>query len=205
MLKEMGMDAYRFSISWSRILPRGTVQGGINLDGIRYYRNLIDTLKENGIETYVTIFHWDTPQALQDMYGGFLDRRIVDHYRDFAKVCFEYFGDKPYIFSCFSFGTGTLAPGRCSPEHDCAVPSGNSLTEPYIVGHHLLLAHAEAVHHYKKYFQGNDGHIGLALVSTGYVPYDSSSFLDKQAKERCIDYNLGWFLEPVFRGDYPFS
>ncbi|KAF8745063.1 hypothetical protein HU200_013476 [Digitaria exilis] len=213
MLKEMGMDAYRFSISWSRILPKGTLEGGINYQGIQYYKNLINLLKQNGIEPYVTIFHWDTPQALHDKYGGFLSRRIVKDYTDFAKVCFEHFGDKvknwftfnePHIFSSFSYGTGGHAPGRCSPGGTCAIPHGDSLSEPYRVGHHLLLAHAEVANLYKSY-KGTDGRIGMALDVMYFEPYDEETFLDKQARERAIDFNLGWFMEPVFRGDYPFS
>ncbi|KAG0520581.1 hypothetical protein BDA96_08G086600, partial [Sorghum bicolor] len=187
LLKEMGMDAYRFSISWSRILPKGTIAGGINEKGVEYYNKLIDLLLENGIEPYITIFHWDTPQALVDAYGGFLDDRIITDYTDFAKVCFQKFGTKvknwftfnePETFCSVSYGTGVLAPGRCSPGVNCAVPTGNSLTEPYTVAHHLLLAHAETVDLYNKHHK---------------------------AQERSMDNCLGWFLEPVVRGDYPFS
>jgi len=213
MLKEMGMDAYRFSISWSRILPKGTLEGGINYKGINYYKNLINKLKENGIEPYVTIFHWDTPQALEDKYGGFLNPRIIKDYTDFAKVCFDHFGDKvkhwftfnePHIFCSFAYGTGEHAPGRCSPNRNCAIPCGDSLNEPYLVGHNILLAHAEVADLYKTYYKGEDGHIGMALDVMFYEPY-AKIFLDEQAQARSIDYNLEWFMEPVFRGDYPFS
>ncbi|PWZ44057.1 hypothetical protein Zm00014a_032332 [Zea mays] len=221
LLKEIGMDAYRFSISWSRILPNGTLEGGINPDGIKYYKNLINLLLENGIEPFVTIFHWDTPQALMDKYGGFLDKSIVKDYTDFAKVCFDNFGDKvknwftfnePETFCTFSHGTGQCAPGRCSPgiitptgSTSCANPIGNSLTEPYIVGHNLLRAHAEAVDLYNKYYKGENGRIGIVFDVMGRVPFEKTAFIDQQAEERSWDINLGWFLEPVVRGDYPFS
>nr|1V03_A Chain A, DHURRINASE [Sorghum bicolor] len=213
LLKEMGMDAYRFSISWPRILPKGTLAGGINEKGVEYYNKLIDLLLENGIEPYITIFHWDTPQALVEAYGGFLDERIIKDYTDFAKVCFEKFGktvknwltfNDPETFCSVSYGTGVLAPGRCSPGVSCAVPTGNSLSEPYIVAHNLLRAHAETVDIYNKYHKGADGRIGLALNVFGRVPY-TNTFLDQQAQERSMDKCLGWFLEPVVRGDYPFS
>ncbi|CAD6267979.1 unnamed protein product [Miscanthus lutarioriparius] len=213
LLKEMGMDAYRFSISWPRILPKGTLEGGINWEGIHYYKRLINLLLENGIQPFVTIFHWDTPQALVDKYGGFLDQRIVKDYTDFAKVCFENFGDKvknwltfnePHIFCSMSYGTGTLAPGRCSPGQKCAIPTANSLTEPYIVGHNLLRAHAEAVDLYNKYYKDENRRIGLVFDVMGYLPYENT-FLDQHAQERSMDLNLGWFVEPVVRGDYPFS
>jgi len=213
LLKQMGMDAYRFSISWSRILPKGTLEGGINYNGLQYYRNLINTLKENGIEPYVTIFHWDTPQALEDKYGSFRDPRIVKDYTDFARVCFEHFGDKvkhwftfnePQNFCSYAYGSGQHAPGRCSPGHKCAIPRGDSLIEPYRVGHNILLAHAEVADMYKKYFKGEDGHIGLAIDSMFYKPY-ANTFLNEQAIERSIDFCLGWFMEPIYRGEYPFS
>jgi len=212
LLKEMGMDAYRFSISWPRILPNGTLSD-INEKGIAYYNNLINLLIDNGIEPYVTIFHWDTPQALVDDYGGFLDKRIIKDYTDFAGLCFERFGDRvnnwltfnePHTFTCLSYGTGILAPGRCSPGMKCPDPTGDSIREPYLVGHNLLLAHAETVDLYNKFHRGEKGRIGLALNVMGTVPY-GSTFLDEQAHERCMDYNLGWYLEPVVRGDYPHS
>ncbi|CAN7084115.1 unnamed protein product [Brassica oleracea var. botrytis] len=77
LLKRMKAQAYRLSIAWSRVLPKGRLIGGIDENGIKYYNNLINELKANGIEPYVTIFHWDVPQTLEDEYGGFLSRRIV--------------------------------------------------------------------------------------------------------------------------------
>ncbi|XBI96745.1 hypothetical protein VPH35_032985 [Triticum aestivum] len=211
-LKDMGMKVYRFSIAWSRILPDGT--GKVNQAGIDYYNKLINSLIDNDIVPYVTIWHWDTPQALEDKYGGFLNRKIVDDYKQFAEVCFKNFGDRvknwftfnePHTYCCFSYGEGIHAPGRCSPGMDCAVPKGDSLREPYTAGHHILLAHAEAVELFKAcYNKHGDSKIGMAFDVMGYEPFQDS-FLDDQARERSIDYNLGWFLEPVVRGDYPFS
>ncbi|TVU51448.1 hypothetical protein EJB05_02879, partial [Eragrostis curvula] len=215
MLKAMGMDAYRFSICWPRILPKGTLQGGINQEGINYYNNLINKLIENGIKPYVTLFHWEIPQALEEEYGSFLSPRIVNDYKNYAEVCFRNFGDRvkhwftfnePYVFCCNAYSIGKHAPGRCSPGGPCAVPSGDSLVEPYKVGHHLLLAHAEAARLYmKKYQDHQEGQIGIALVSMGYEPYDKNHHVHSQARDRSIDYNLGWFLEPLYRGDYPFT
>ncbi|CAN8268501.1 unnamed protein product [Cochlearia groenlandica] len=77
LLKSLNAQAYRFSIAWSRVLPKGRLIGGVDEKGIKYYNNLINELKANGIEPYVTIFHWDVPQTLEDEYGGFLSPRIV--------------------------------------------------------------------------------------------------------------------------------
>ncbi|CAL1368827.1 unnamed protein product [Linum trigynum] len=76
-MKYMNMDAYRFSISWTRIIPSGKIQTGVNEQGIKFYHDLLDLLGKHGLEPYVTIWHWDTPQALEAEYGGFLSRNIV--------------------------------------------------------------------------------------------------------------------------------
>ncbi|KAM7502665.1 hypothetical protein LguiB_001569 [Lonicera macranthoides] len=120
-MKEMGLDAYRFSISWSRILPKGNLAGGKNELGIAFYNNLINALLANGIEPFITLFHWDLPQALEDEYGGFRSRKIIEDFRDYAEVCFQEFGDRvkhwitlnePWSFSYGGYALGTLAPGR---------------------------------------------------------------------------------------------
>ncbi|RLM64292.1 beta-glucosidase 12-like [Panicum miliaceum] len=77
LMKDMGMDAYRFSISWTRILPNGSLSGGVNREGVRYYNNLIDELLLKGVQPFVTLFHWDSPQALEHKYGGFLSPNIM--------------------------------------------------------------------------------------------------------------------------------
>nr|GMC89262.1 beta-glucosidase 12-like [Ipomoea batatas] len=77
MMKFVGLDAFRLSISWSRILPRGKLSGGVNREGLAFYNNLIDELLANGIQPFVTIYHWDLPQALEDEYSGFLSPLVV--------------------------------------------------------------------------------------------------------------------------------
>ncbi|KAL0653040.1 hypothetical protein Bca4012_095731 [Brassica carinata] len=94
LLHQIGFNAYRFSISWSRILPRGNLKGGINQAGINYYNNLINQLLLKGVKPYVTIFHWDLPEALEVAYGGFLGAEIVNDFRDYAELCFQKFGDR---------------------------------------------------------------------------------------------------------------
>lgn len=92
------MDFYRFSLSWARILPEGHA-GKVNQDGIDYYNRLIDALIEAGIEPMITLYHWDLPQALQDQ-DGWLNETIIQHFVDYADLCFESFGDK--VWSLFS-------------------------------------------------------------------------------------------------------
>ncbi|KAK2382126.1 beta-glucosidase [Trifolium repens] len=94
IMKYMNTDAYRFSISWSRILPKGKVSAGINKEGIKYYNNLINELLDNGLVPFVTLFHFDLPEALQDEYNGFLSPDIIKDIRDYAELCFKEFGDR---------------------------------------------------------------------------------------------------------------
>ncbi|KAK6931330.1 Glycoside hydrolase family 1 [Dillenia turbinata] len=160
LMKEMGMDAYRLSIAWSRIFPNGT--GQINQAGIDHYNNLIDALLEKGIEPYVTIYHWDLPQALEDKYGGWLDPQIIEDFALYAETCFEKFGDRvkhwitfnePHTFATQGYDVGLQAPGRCSILLHLFCRQGNSATEPYLVAHHTLLSHAKVTDIYRKKYK----------------------------------------------------
>ncbi|XP_031256292.1 beta-glucosidase 12-like [Pistacia vera] len=214
IMKDMNTDAFRFSISWSRVLPGGKLKRGVNMEGIRFYNNLINELLANGLQPFVTFFHWDVPQALEDDYGGFLSASIVDDFRDFAELCFKEFGDRvkhwitlnePNMFSYRGYDLGNWAPARCSKWVYPACEAGNSATEPYIVGHNLLLAHAAAVQLYKQKYQATQkGQIGITLTTVMMLPY-SNSTSDVAAAKRALDFNLGWFLDPVVYGDYPAS
>ncbi|CAN1285143.1 Beta-glucosidase 13 [Linum perenne] len=213
MMKSLGFDAYRFSISWSRILPRGTIGGGINQQGIDYYNNLIHELISNGIQPVVTLFHWDLPQALESKYGGFLSSKIVDDFRGYAELCFNKFGDRvkqwitlnePFSYASSGYGDGSMAPGRCSTASgfNCTA-GGDSGTEPYIVAHHLLLAHAAVVKLYRDKFQVvQKGKIGITLISPWAIPLTNSN-TDRVAASRYIDFQFGWYMGPITSGSYP--
>lgn len=213
-MEETGFNVYRFSIAWSRILPKGTLKGGINQKGIDYYNSLINATLKKGLQPYVTLFHWDVPQALEDAYKGFLDRRIVDDFVDYVDVCFQYFGDRvkhwitlnePNLFAINGYGTGVFAPGRCSKWilNNCC--DGNSSIEPYIVSHHEILAHGHAVKRYRtKYQEKQKGVIGITVIGNWYEPY-SNTDEDKEAAKRAIEFFSGWFYNPIVHGDYPES
>ncbi|XP_061342184.1 non-cyanogenic beta-glucosidase-like [Gastrolobium bilobum] len=212
MMKDMNMDSYRFSISWSRILPNGKRKGDgdINEKGVEYYNNLINELLANGMQPFVTLFHWDLPQALEDEYGGFLSSRIVQDFQDYADLCFDRFGDRvklwvtlnePWLYSNGGYAQGTTAPGRCTGP-SCL--GGNSGTEPYIVSHNQILAHAAAVTVYKiKYQASQKGEIGITLVSNWYIPLKENDTNHIRAARRSLDFQYGWFMEPLTKGDYP--
>ncbi|KAH7689437.1 Beta-glucosidase protein [Dioscorea alata] len=196
-MKEMGLDAYRFSISWTRILPNGSLSGGINKEGVNYYNNLINELISNGLKPFVTLFHWDSPQALEDKYGGFLSENIVvKHWITF---------NEPWSYSVGGYASGILAPGRCSPYEVGHYPIGDSSREPYVVAHHQLLAHAATVTVYKLNYQAHqNGKIGITINSNWYVPFSKSRSNDDSV-QRSLDFMYGWFMDPLVFGDYPLS
>ncbi|XP_058748878.1 beta-glucosidase 12-like [Vicia villosa] len=214
IMRNMNLDAYRFSISWSRILPKGHLNGGINQEGVKYYNNLIDELLANGLQPFVTLFHWDLPQTLEDEYGGFLSPLIAKDFQDYAELCFNKFGDRvkhwitlnePYTYSLGGYASGFFAPGRCSKWLSPNCTGGDSGKEPYLVSHHQLLAHAAVVDLYKNNYQESQkGVIGITLVSNWFIPF-SDSKLDQNAAERAVDFMFGWFMEPLTTGKYPQS
>lgn len=198
ILKELGVKAYRLSLAWPRIIPDGN--GEINQEGIEYYSELFNLLLENDIEPWVTLYHWDLPASLQMEYGGWLNSKITDDFENYARVCFENFGDKvknwitlnePWVTSLMGFMNGEFAPGSIS----------NS--EPYIVGHHQLIAHAKTAKLYHKEFKpSQNGQIGLAVNCSWFEPKTDSP-KDMEASERALEFSMSWFTDPIYKGDYP--
>nr|XP_025633766.1 beta-glucosidase 11 isoform X1 [Arachis hypogaea] len=210
LMAKMGLDAYRFSISWSRLIPDG--KGPINQKGLQYYNNLINELISQGIQAHVTLYHWDLPQTLEDEYGGWVNKKIVRDFTAFANVCFKEFGDRVKhwstinegnVFSQGGYDIGFLPPQHCSPSSIFNCSKGNSSTEPYLVTHNMLLAHASAATLYRnKYQDKQHGFIGFNLLTFGFVPLTNTSE-DIIAAQRAQDFFLGWFLSPFIFGDYP--
>ncbi|WJX76700.1 hypothetical protein P8452_60087 [Trifolium repens] len=210
LMANMGLEAYRFSISWSRLIPGG--KGPINPKGLEYYNNLMNELISHGIQPHVTLHHWDLPQKLEDEYGGWVNRSIVKDFTAYADVCFREFGDRVKywttvnegnVYASFGYDLGSLPPQRCSPSFQANCSRGNSSTEPYLVAHHMLLAHASAARLYRKKYKGmQHGFIGFNLIAIGYTPLTNTSD-DIIATQRAQDFMTGWFLSPFTFGDYP--
>jgi beta-galactosidase len=200
LMAAMGLPAYRFSVSWPRIQPAGT--GAPNPEGIAFYSELIDTLLEHGITPWVTLYHWDLPLALQVEHDGWLNPRMADFFGEYARICFDAFGDRvkhwitlnePWVAAVLGYGQGAFAPGRSSSD------------EAYRAGHELLRAHARAVDVYRREFQPTqNGVIGITNNCDWREPLTDSA-QDRAAAERALEFFLGWFADPVYRGDYPDS
>ncbi|WCJ20259.1 beta glucosidase 46 [Euphorbia peplus] len=210
LMVSLGVNTYRFSISWARILPKGRF-GNVNLAGIRYYNELIDALLLNGIKPFVTLVQFDLPQELEDRYKGFLSSESQKDFGYYADICFKYFGDRvkfwstfnePNIQALFGYRSGLLPPSRCSsPFGNCT--QGNSEKEPFVAAHNMILSHATAVQIYRtKYQKVQGGNIGIVMECIRYEPI-SNSTEDKLASERAQAFFSNWFLDPIIFGKYP--
>ncbi|XP_012082755.1 beta-glucosidase 11 [Jatropha curcas] len=210
LMVKTGLDAYRFSISWSRLIPNG--RGSINPKGLQYYNNLINELISHGIQPHVTLYHYDHPQVLEDEYGGWVSRKIVEDFTYYADVCFREFGDRvaywttlnePNVLLIAGYDTGSLPPKHCSPQFGFNCTKGNSSTEPYLVAHHSLLAHASAFRLYwEKYQDKQHGFIGINVFIYWLIPLTNST-KDVIATQRAQDFMLGLIVNPLVFGDYP--
>ncbi|PIN18149.1 Beta-glucosidase [Handroanthus impetiginosus] len=149
MMKNMGFKAYRFSISWPRILPGGKICLGVNKEGIDFYNDLIDTLIAHEIEPFATLFHWDLPYPLEQEYQGFLSDKIVNDFRDFAEVCFWKFGDRvkywttlnePWTYTVFGYVERFFPPGKRQSLHTSSGSDSASARDPILDTTRALLS-----------------------------------------------------------------
>ncbi|GJM88382.1 hypothetical protein PR202_ga04439 [Eleusine coracana subsp. coracana] len=211
LMGDTGLEAYRFSISWSRLIPRG--RGPVNPKGLEYYNNVVNELVKRGIEVHVTLYHLDFPQILEDEYHGWLSPRVVEDFTAYADVCFREFGDRvkhwttldePNVISIAAYDSGAFPPGRCSPPFGIvSCTEGNSTVEPYLVGHNSILAHTAAVKLYREKYQATQkGVIGMNIYSFWNYPF-SQSPADLAATKRSLDFMIGWIVNPLVYGDYP--
>lgn len=200
LMKDLGLRAYRLSISWSRLLPAG--RGKFNSVAVAFYRSLLEELHANDITPWVTLYHWDLPQCLEMEYGGWLSRKVINDFEEYAKTCFELFGDRvkhwitinePWCASVLGYASGEHAPGYSrAPD-----------TEPYKVAHHMILAHATVVSRYRTTFQARQqGKIGI-VVNMDWKEPRTDSIDDSNAQRRALDWQLGWFADPIYKGHYP--
>lgn len=205
LLKELGATAYRFSISWSRIIPKGGRNDPINQKGIDHYVRFVDDLLDAGITPFVTLFHWDVPDELEKRYRSLLSRdEFPLDFRRYAGVMFAVLPkvkhwvtlNEPWCSSIQAYSAGIFAPG------DNSRPD----IYPWIAGHNLLLAHAHAVQLYRAEFkEASQGEIGIVLNGDAVFPWDATSHADHLACTQKLEFSIGWFADPIYRGDYPDS
>ena len=206
IMKEMGLKGYRFSIDWARVLPEG--RGRVNEKGIAFYNALIDELLENGIEPYVTLYHWELPYELYKC-GGWMNPQMVEWFGEYAKLVAERFSDRvkhfftlnePQCFVGLGFLEGAHAPGVKAP-----------LRDTFEMAHTALKAHGRAVQMLRQY--------GRQPLLIGYAPTGSMCYPETespqdieaarqmvfalQEDDRRWTWNVTWWSDPVLLGKYP--
>ncbi|KAK8108586.1 glycosyl hydrolase family 1 [Apiospora sp. TS-2023a] len=213
LLKELGSKCYRFSLSWSRIIPLGGRNDPVNQKGLDHYRQFVDDLLEAGIEPFITLYHWDLPDELDKRYGGLLNRTEFPlDFENYARVVFKAIPkckywitfNEPWCSSVLGYNSGYFAPGHTSDRTKSAV--GDSTREQWIVGHNCLVAHGRAVKVYREEFKPTDkGQIGITLNGDGTYPWDPEDPADVEAADRKIEFAISWFADPIYFGKYPDS
>ncbi|TMH08417.1 MAG: beta-glucosidase [Betaproteobacteria bacterium] len=193
LMRHLGMKAYRFSISWSRVLPQG--RGPVNPMGLDFYDRLVDALLENSIEPLVTLFHWDLPAALDDR-GGWLNPDIAHWFADYATIVFRKLDDRvkiwatlnePWVVADGGYLHGALAPGH------------RNRFEAPIATHQLLRSHGAAVQAYRV-----EGKHRIGIVVNLEPKYPASEQTeDRDATARADAYMNRQYLDPIFLGRYP--
>ncbi|VEN54692.1 unnamed protein product, partial [Callosobruchus maculatus] len=189
-------------VAWARILPNGYFsKDAVNPEGVKYYKTLLRELKKMNIEPLVTLYHWDLPQKLQDDMGGWLNPKTADIFAEYARLCFELFGDEvkwwitinePKQVCEAGYGTGGFAPGiRQAGVGD------------YICAKNVLLAHAKAYRIYDKEFrEKNQGKVAMVIDTLWFEP-GSQSPEDVAAAERALQFMYGLYGHPIYFGDWP--
>ncbi|MEV2239064.1 GH1 family beta-glucosidase [Micromonospora sp. NPDC049891] len=194
LMAELGLQAYRFSVSWPRIQPDGS--GPVNPRGLDFYDRLTDALLGRGIDPIITLYHWDLPQTLQDR-GGWTSRDTAEHFATYAAALYARLGDRvgtwttlnePWCSAYLGYGNGVHAPGVQDP--------GAAFTAV----HHLLLAHGLAVQALRA---GGAGRVGVTLNPADVRPAEPNSAADAAAARLVDGLHNRIFLDPLLVGGYP--
>ena len=194
LIQSLGVNAYRFSIAWPRVIPQGF--GQVESRGLDFYDRLVDGLLERGIDPWVTLYHWDLPQTLQDQ-GGWVSRDVVKHFVDYTRVVCERLGDRvsgwithnePWCASVLGYLNGEHAPGLKDNYAHLAS------------SHHILLSHGQAVPVIREIV--GDKPVGITLNLVPSVPA-SASEADIEANERFDGFFNRWYLDPLAGRGYP--
>lgn len=195
LMKEQGLKAYRFSVAWTRILPKG--KGEINQKGLEFYEKLIDELIANDIEPVLTLYHWDLPQALQDEYMGWEGRQIVEDFVKYAEILFERFRDKVKYWVSLNEQNIFIGLGYQKAVHP---PKVSDPRRMYLANHHANLANAAVIKRFRE--MKMPGMIGPSFAYGPAYAYDSDP-LNQLAAENCMEFNEHFWMDVYARGEYP--
>jgi beta-glucosidase len=194
LMQQLGLDSYRFSVSWPRVMPQGT--GAANQAGLDFYSRLVDELLANDIRPFVTLYHWDLPQALQDK-GGWGNRDVVNWFGEYTELMAKTLGDRvndwitlnePFVISMVGNFQGRHAPGN------------QDLALALKISHYLMLSHAQSVDVLREQVPGSQ--VGITLDYTHSEPA-SDDPRDADAARLFDAFHNRWFYDPVFLGSYP--
>jgi beta-glucosidase len=194
LMRDLGLQAYRFSVAWPRVFPEGT--GRVNTAGLDWYDRLVDGLLDAGITPFVTLYHWDLPQPLQDR-GGWASREAIEAFVAYADAVVRRLGDRvrhwithnePWVVTMAGHVTGRHAPGL------------RDLRTALMVGHHLLVSHGRTAQMLRS--SGRHARIGIALNLAPIHPARDVEE-DREAAMRCDGFANRWFLDPLFGRGYP--
>ena len=195
IMSELEMNAYRFSVAWSRVIPQG--KGAINPKGLDYYNRLVDALLVKRIRPFITLFHWDMPQALFEQCRGFAGRETASYFADYVEVVVRSLGDRvkhwitlnePWEHAFFGYFVGEHAPGVTNP------------WEYFRVAHHELLGHGMAVERIRGI--ASDSEIGITLSQFPIYPYANTTKHEGAAWFADLFMNR-FYLDGIFKGEYP--
>lgn len=194
LMHELGLNAFRFSIAWPRVLPDG--RGPVNEAGLDFYDRVVDELLAAGIEPFVTLYHWDLPQTLEDA-GGWPVRDTAEAFAEYVEVVVARLGDRvtrwitqnePWVVAWLGYGIGQDAPGR------------TSVADAVAAGHHVLLSHGLALEVLRR--DAPDAQVGITIDLIPMHPLsDDPADVDAARVEDAV--RNRWFLDPVLLGEYP--
>ncbi|KAE8742179.1 hypothetical protein FOCC_FOCC012265 [Frankliniella occidentalis] len=195
--KQLKFQVYRFSISWSRVLPEGDISRP-NMEGVQYYHDLIDEILKQGLIPFATVYHFDHPQVLEDQFRGWQSREMIQKFRDYARFLFNEFSSKVQLWAtinepnvmCAYFGTLLITAGLVQAED----------YNTYKCMHHITLAHAEAYRAFKE--NKLPGRVGVNTWIVTAKP-NTTSIEDSFAAEVFNQLQAGSMLHPIVFGDYP--
>jgi beta-glucosidase len=194
-MADLGMNAYRFSVAWSRVLPEG--KGQVNPKGLDYYNRLVDALLEKGITPFITLFHWDMPQVLFKENSGFAGRDTATYFADYAEVVVRSLGDRvkhwitlnePWEHAFFGYFVGEHAPGPVNP------------WKYFQVAHHQLLGHGLAVQKIREI--DPEAEVGITLSQFPIYPLENTPKHREAAHTADLFMNR-FYLDGLYKGTYP--